>query len=351
MTARFAALLSILALAIFFPLMVLAQAPAKSPAYIFPWRIVHFELRALSQEAARSIVDTAKDSGFNAIQVRITDGVALENAPWTPRKDAWSKKEFMAWVAYTRSRGMEIIPEVALLTHQELFLQGNQPGLMFNAVTYDPRKEETYRLALPLLDEIIDVIHPKIMHIGHDEVVGWDKPHAKKVLKPGEIYLPANLFLQDVLRLHDYLKAKGVDTWMWGDMLLSPDEFPSMLARHLHGGLPGYGKRLRDKLPKDIVICDWHYFDDQDNFQSLSVMQSEGFKVIGATWKTESAIRNFSRYARDNEGYGMMATTWFHVQKKQLEVVDWIIRSSGSLFQKSDAAIPLRPNAADYVYN
>jgi hypothetical protein len=48
-------------------------------------------------------------------------------------------------------------------------------------------------------------------------------------------------------------------------MLLSPAEFPGMLARHLHGA-DGYVS-IRANIPRDIVIVDWHYADKQADFR------------------------------------------------------------------------------------
>lgn len=295
-------------------------------------RAVHFVLRHVSLKDAHLIVDYAHNSSFNTVVVTLTHGIKLDHSPWKPLPDAWSKSDLSAWVNYVRSKGMEVIPEVKLLTHQEKFFQKKLPGLMFNKATYDPRSNNTYALVFPLLDEVISLIHPKAIHIGHDEVAGHNKHSRKKWLGHEEKMIPANLFLEDVLRVYSYLKKQDIETWMWGDMLISPNEFTSMLARHLHGTETGYGKALRDKLPKDIVICDWHYFDGQLDFPSLSVMQNEGFRVIGTTWKKENTIRNFSGYAKQNNAYGMMATTWWHVQKKQWDIVGDIITKSGLIF-------------------
>ncbi len=298
-------------------------------------RAWHFVLRSVSFDRARWMVDEAYKAGFNTVQVNIADGVKLDKVPWQSLGDAWSKEEFKMWVVYARSRGLEIIPEVALLTHQEKFFQDNFPDLMFHSLTYAPRQEAAYTdWVSTLLDELITLLKPRAIHIGHDEVVGWNFRHQLKVLNFGESMLPAELFLADVLRIHSYLKERNVETWMWGDMLLSPDEFPSMLEKHLHGGKKGYGKALRDKLPRDIVICDWHYFDQQTDFPSLSVMQNEGFRVIGATWKKQETIRNFSRYAAMHNAYGMMATTWFHVQREEWDIVEKIIWDSGKAFKE-----------------
>jgi len=299
-----------------------------------PVRVFHFVMLSVELERAHWMVSEARREGFNAVQVQLTDGVQLDHAPWKPRVSAWTKKEFTEWVEDVRKGGLEVIPEIKLLTQQQKFFQGNYPSLMFNKSTYDPRKEETYQIVFPLLDEIIEAIQPKAIHIGHDEVAGHKERSRKKRLRTGEEMLPAELFLKDVLRIHDYLKNRSIETWMWGDMLISPDEFPLMLDKHLHGTLPGYGKLLRNKLPRDIVICDWHYFDRQPEFPSLAKMQEEGFRVIGTIWKKEQTIKNFSRYAAQHGAYGMMAGTFFHVHRNEWNIVENIILTSGKAFSK-----------------
>jgi hypothetical protein len=205
---------------------------------------------------------------------------------------------------------------------------------MYNQQTYDPRNQEVYRLVLPMLDELIELFHPKAVHIGHDEVVGWEKSHYGKFLDRGESALPADLFLQDVLLIHNHLKKKKIETWMWGDMLVAADEKIGMENDSLHGQLAGYGKQLRNKLPRDIVICDWHYSGDQPEFLSLSVLAEDGFRVLGTTWNDRITTYNFSRYASAHGALGMIATSWSYVQNKEWETVEMIMRESGRTFIK-----------------
>lgn len=299
-----------------------------------PYRIMHFVLRHVSPEDALVLAEKVKAAGFNTIAVQITDGVKLDKIPWQPLSDAWTTTQFSDWVRDVRALGLDIVPELKLLSHQEKLFQDRHAGLMFNKATYDPRRKEVYEYALPLMDEIISIVQPRAFHIGHDEVVGRNPRSKKKWLKPGEVMLPSDLFLMDVLKIHGFLKTKGIETWMWGDMLISPEEFPDMLAKHLHGTASGYGKPLRDQLPREIVITDWHYFGSLNDFPSLYVMQQEGFRVIGSTWKSEQATRNFSSYASNHGAYGMMATTWFHVQRKEWDLVNKIIKASGETFSK-----------------
>ena len=81
-------------------------------------------------------------------------------------------------------------------------------------------------------------------------------------------------------------------------------------------------------------ICDWHYFDGQSEFPSTLAFVKGGHHVLGATWKTELTIRNFSRYVASlpKGGKGMIATTWFHVQRKEWDIVDNIIKVSAEAF-------------------
>ncbi len=321
-----------------------AAGESLSDSTVETMRIIHFVLTGtVPLERARALVTDAKTAGFTAVQVLLTDGVRFDHAPWKPVKTAWTKMEFLSWVAYARAHGLEVIPEVKLLTHQEKFFQRQYPNLMFNTVSYDPRKDATYAVVFPFLDELIEAVHPRAIHIGHDEAFGWTVGQVSKWLKLGEVMVPADLFVRDVLRIHHYLKEKGVVTWMWADMVLSPTEFPGAQTRHLHGLAAGYGKVLRDQLPRDIVMCDWHYGDEQGSFPSVDVMQGEGFRVIGATWKQEATTRNFSRYALSRQAYGLMATTWFHVQQNDIDLVRWIIQASGALFRDPDAVVPPRP--------
>jgi hypothetical protein len=308
----------------------LTQAAVTTPTSLLPAKVraVHFVLRAVSVADAKHIVDVASAAGFNTIQVTISDGVKLDNAPWTTTSASWKKADFIDWVSYTKSKGLIIVPELKLLTHQEKLFQNLHPELMYNSLTYDPRNTATYQRVFALIDEIIAVIQPSAFSIGHDEVAG------RKPSKGCENMLPAALFLQDTLRLHDYFKARNIQTWMWGDMLISTSEFPQMKVEPLHGDYPGYGKAMRDKLPKDIVIGDWHYGDNQLVFPSLTTMQNEGFQVIGATWQNTKTINNFSRYAAQQGARGMMATTWFHVQRKEWTIVDQIIRDSAAAFNR-----------------
>ena len=64
----------------------------------------------------------------------------------------------------------------------------------------------------------------------------------------------------------------------------------------------------------------------------MSVLQSEGFRVIGASWRQRDTIRNFGAFAESQEAHGMMATLWFYVPLRNWTVIEAIITESARAF-------------------
>ncbi len=295
-------------------------------------RAVHMVLRKNPAPIVRRVIDQARLARMNTLILQLADAVRLDSDVVAPKANAMEKQEFVELVAYARANGLEVVPEIKLLTHQEKFFRNRFPDLMYNNRTYDPRIDAVYDLVFEYLDEVLATIQPRVVHIGHDEVSGLTKASRRKWLGEGQEPLPPELYLQDVVRLYDFLSARGVEVWMWGDMLIAPDEFPEMLTPYMHG-IKGYSN-IRNRIPKQIVICDWHYFDKQSVFPSARTFAEAGFRVLGSTRHRLETIRNFSRYVADLPfgGEGMIATTWDLTQKRRWDTVDQVIQVSGEAF-------------------
>lgn len=313
--------------------------------YIADWpdhkiRALHLVLRNVRGRTdpndIKMLIRKARYWHFNTLVLEIADAIRLNSMDFIAGSTAWSKEQFLEVISFAKENGFEIIPEMNLLTHQERMLKNRYPDLMFNKSTYDPRKEDVYRIIFPIIDEIIDTVHPKRFHIGHDEVAGNVNFDAVDLRDPNP--LPPDLYLKDVIRLYEYLKKRNLEVWMWGNMLISPDEFPTMVTKQIHG-INNYSK-IRDRIPKDIILGDCHFYDEKSGFPSSLFYASSGFKVIGCTWKREGTIKNFSKYmfsisdkpAISDNVKGMIATTWFHVPRKEWDIVDNIIEVSGDAF-------------------
>ena len=278
-------------------------------------RALHLTIAdGLRPDNIKDFIIKARFDHYNTLILLLKDAIEFDSAKGITRKKApWTKKELADVVQFARENGLEVVPEISLLTQQQRFLKNTYPHLMYNKSTYDPGKEETYQLVFSIIDELVNLIHPKALHIGHDEVAGFNSDSRAKWLGKSESVLPPELFLHDVKRLYTYLKDKGIETWMWGDMLLAPHEFPEMEQHHLHG-INGYAS-LRNKIPAEVVICDWHYFGKTTEFLSSLAFAMAGHRVLGATYINENIIRSFSRYVArmPKGGEGMIATVWAYV--------------------------------------
>ena len=123
----------------------------------------------------------------------------------------------------------------------------------------------------------------------------------------------AELFAGEVELIHDHLQQKGREMWIWGDRLLD-------------GKTTGLGlweasfnntHRAIDMIPKDVVICDWHY-ERADKTAIYFAMK--GFRVIPCPWSQPSlaltqmndmvSFRHESTSEMSARFLGIMQTTW-----------------------------------------
>lgn len=282
-------------------------------------RAAQIVLRAITPEVAIAAIDRMRRGHYNLVLLSISNNVQFKSLGKLANNCAWSVKDFLNVVKHARESGMEVVPELRFLSHQhkDFLVTGAYPELMYNEKTYDPRNEKVYKIVFAYIDEVIETLNPKAIHIGHDEVFGVSGRDAG-----AKDALPPNLFKEDVIKLHGYLKKKYVKTWMWGDMLITPSEFPNMHPGSING-TKAYAK-LRKEIPKDIVICDWHYRDFPKNagkdlqFPSLKAFADEGFEVLGATFRHPHVTREFAGYTaglKNQNVKGMMATTWSFLRK------------------------------------
>lgn len=294
-------------------------------------RAVHFPLRP-DETFNHWMVQRAREGLFNTIVVHLTGSVQYPSMGRGTSRQSLPMDRFEAFVREARANGLDVVPEVKLLTHQQALFGRLRPDLLFNRFTYDPRLPETYDVVFGILQDLIDAARPRAIHIGHDELAGspaYRNPAFR--LRRGEEMLPPELFLHDVETIHGWLADRGIETWMWGDVLLDPEEFPQMRAGRLHG-TAGHAS-LRERLPEGIVICDWHYEPERD-YPSARAFARAGHDVIGASWKTPSATRDFASFVASmgGRGRGMMATTWTLAREEDTVAIEDVLNVSSEAF-------------------
>ncbi len=171
-------------------------------------------------------------------------------------------------VQYANQNFIEVIPEIPSLTHG-YYLLTRHPELAeyprdIWPDTYCPSNPASYDLMFDVYDEYMDVIKPKMVHIGHDE--WWGAPIGVCPRCKGKDH--SLLFAGDVNKIHRYFADKGIKIAMWGDYLLE-----SVRDTLVQNRISSLGKKyqtpgavrpevVRESIPKDILIFNW-FWDDE----------------------------------------------------------------------------------------
>ncbi len=121
-------------------------------------------------------------------------------------------RQFAAWAD---QYGLEIVPEIQSLSHAYYLASAHRaiaedPDMTWPD-SYCPSNPESYRILFEVMDEYLDVLKPKRVHIGHDE---W-RAGAFCARCHGQD--TGELFARDVTKVREHLDAKGIETWLWGD--------------------------------------------------------------------------------------------------------------------------------------
>ena len=117
------------------------------------------------------------------------------------------------------------------------------------------------------------------------------------------------LFADWINTLHQHLVGRrGVEMFMWSDRLLD-------------GQATGYGEweasmnntaAAVDKVPRDIVCCDWHYGERPD-YPSVPYFTGKGFRTVVCPWREVKATRalvEFAATVRSDKVLGVLQTSW-----------------------------------------
>ena len=216
--------------------------------------------------------------------------------------------EMRELVQFIKSFGIDVIPELNSLSHVQ-YMTAAHPDVAevkneidtksvdlrtgdpaydnFYPHCYCPSNPKSYEILFDLVDEIIDVFEPEIMHMGHDEVYDYGK--CEKCLGKH-----VEVFVQDIIKIHAHLKEKGVRMALWGDMMNDVNRYciPESM----------------DLIPKDILLLDfiWYFAFDKDTERRLA---DAGFEVeIGNLYSS-----HFPRY-KERMAYpgvtGGQISTW-----------------------------------------
>jgi len=228
------------------------------------------------------------------------------------------KEEVADLARWIRRHHIELVPQLPSFTHSYYLLtehrelaavpQNKWPDI------YCPSNPKSYSLVFAVYDEYIDVLEPKTVHIGHDELflpVGVSLQCEDKDI--GELYG------QDVKKIHDHLASKGIKTALWGDMLLQSvrgvglqkKSAPDGWIYFSPGGLtPEQVERL---IPKDCLIYNWFWKNEPGDKASAELneayLDKMGFKQIYGNFEPD--IENYETRKQRTTLLGGAPSAWF----------------------------------------
>lgn len=153
---------------------------------------------------------------------------------------------------------------------------------------WDSTKPEVYDIVFGLIEELIDAFQVDGFHVGMDEVFLINDSNAvsTKHLNPAEVFAGV------VNKMHDLIvKKHNLEMFIWGDRLIDAKIGFSAWEASANGTHPAI-----NMIPKDIVICDWHYGNRAD-FPSIPMFLDKGFRVLPSGWKDVEATKKLIEYS------------------------------------------------------
>lgn len=287
------------------------------------WKAVH--IMATSPDELPLLMRATEEQlaplGINVLVFEVNYKFAYRSDPDLRMEPAFGYEDARSLAEMCRKLKIRLIPEFNCLGHQSwgkmtfpLLVKYREfdetpnipldnPGIYCRS--WCPLHPKVNEVVFALMDELLEAFQADALHVGMDEVflIASDQcPRCK-----GKD--PAELFAKAVNDYHEYLvKKHGVEMLMWGDRLLDDKEMGyGEWEASQNGTAPAI-----DKIPKDIIICDWHYGLRQE-YPSITYFQQKGFCAVSASWKDEKAalaFLNYSSKVATEKWLGHMCTTW-----------------------------------------
>lgn len=317
-----------------------------------PWRAVHLldyntdtALEALGQN-----LETLARQGINVIILEVDYNFAFKSHPELRRgTDPITRDGARRFASLCKKLGIRLIPQFQSLGHQSwkaetfplltVYPQFDlTPGAFpknegIYCREWDPLNPEVWRIVFKLMDEIIDAFRADAFHVGMDEVflLGSEQSPSTEGKDPGV------LFANAVKEIHGHLvRKRRVEMLMWGDRLIDA-------ARYDYGeweaAKNGTAAAI-DLIPKDIIVCDWHY-EVRDSYPSISMFIQKGFRVLPSGWKNVDATRALIKHSRSHKSpkvLGYLFTTW-GVKKDELLAFPPLTEGLKLLQEKASAPV------------
>ncbi len=268
----------------------------------------------------------------NTLILRVDYNYQYESHPELRDGGALSKEQVKKLVNVCKTHHIRVIPQINLLGHQswastlnsllqhypefdetpwvkmpEKHSWPNPDGLYCKS--YCPLHPKVHEVVFAVMDELCDAFEADAFHAGMDEVFYLGEGKCPRCGGKDK----SELFAGEVQRIRDHLQKKGRTLWIWGDRLLD-------------GKATGLGEweasmndthRAIDMIPRDVVICDWHY---EAPAQTAVYFALKGLRVVTCPWNNPDCavlqVQDMVRFRERSTGplkeryAGMVQTVW-----------------------------------------
>lgn len=256
-------------------------------------------------EFANFISSELAPTGLNTLILRIDYRYRFKSHPELVDKNPYSEADVKKLVKICRDKNIRLIPQINLFGHQswhstlgmllkvypefdetpniklpdpDTYKWPNPDGLYCKS--YCPQHPDVHKVVFALVDEICDAFETDAYHAGLDEVFYIAHEDCKRCYG----HDPAVLFASEVTKIRDHLKANNRELWIWGDRLIDG----KTTGVGLWEGSYNNTHRAIDLIPKDVVICDWHY---ERPDPTAVLFAAKGLQVLTCPWKnSENAV-------------------------------------------------------------
>jgi len=274
-----------------------------------------------SLEAVKSEIPKLSQSGIDFIITEINYHFEYESHPELRGYGHITKEEIKSLLEVCEENKIKLIPQFQCLGHQSWSTEtftlltrypqfDETPGQYPNneniyCRSWCPLHPEINPIIFDLMDELIDVFEADVFHVGMDEVFLIGSEFCPRCNGKD----PAFLFAKAVNDYYNHLvKKRGLEMMMWGDRLI--DTASTGYSRWEASNDRTY--LAIDSIPKDIIICDWHYAK-LESYPSIPIFLKKGFRVLPSSWKDVDAANALLEYSIKNKNKNMLGhllTTW-----------------------------------------
>jgi hypothetical protein len=287
---------------------LIAQATTK-PA---EWRAVHVMSWGLAggpegiAPLKEAITKVLVPLGVNTIILEVGYNFGYTSHPELRQTKFITRAEAQDLARLCRAHRIRLIPQFNCLGHQSwrntlypLLTQyreleeppNDTPARRWTQLrSWCPLHPKVNPIVFALIDELIDAFGADAFHVGMDEILVI----ASAACERCRTQTPADVFAKAVNDYHRHLvDEKKVTMLMWGDRLIDS----AVMKYDGWSASNNSTSPAIDRIPKDIIICDWHY-EKRADYPSVRYFQDKGFRVLPASWNSVEATRALITCAR-----------------------------------------------------